>query len=31
MRAGAVDRFSCGQAMTSEALFVPKSADAAEG
>ena len=28
---GTVDRFSCGQAMTSEALFVPKSADSAEG
>ena len=28
---GAVDRFSCGQAMTSEALFVPKAADSAEG
>jgi carotenoid cleavage dioxygenase len=28
---GAVDRFSCGQAMTSEALFVPKSENSAEG
>jgi len=28
---GAVDRYSCGQAMTSEALFVPASDDAAEG
>ena len=28
---GAVDRYSCGQAMTSEALFVPASEDAAEG
>jgi carotenoid cleavage dioxygenase-like enzyme len=30
-KTGAVDRFSCGQAMTSEAIFVPKSATAAEG
>jgi len=30
-KTGAVDRFSCGQAMTSEAIFVPKSAKAAEG
>ena len=28
---GTVDRFSCGQAMVSEALFVPRSDDAAEG
>jgi len=28
---GTVDRYSCGQAMTSEALFVPKSDTAAEG
>ena len=28
---GAVDRYSCGQAMTSEALFVPKSENSAEG
>ena len=28
---GEVQRYSCGQAMTSEALFVPKSKDAAEG
>jgi carotenoid cleavage dioxygenase-like enzyme len=28
---GKEDRYSCGQAMVSEALFVPKSADAAEG
>ena len=28
---GAQDRFSCGRAMISEALFVPRSADAAEG
>jgi carotenoid cleavage dioxygenase len=28
---GAEDRFSCGQAMTSEAIFVPRSPDAAEG
>ena len=28
---GAVDRYSCGQAMTSEAIFVPASGDAAEG
>ena len=28
---GAVDRYSCGQAMTSEALFVPASENAAEG
>ncbi|MEP1593899.1 MAG: carotenoid oxygenase family protein, partial [Halieaceae bacterium] len=27
----AEDRYSCGQAMVSEALFVPKSDDAAEG
>lgn len=27
----AVDRYSCGQAMTSEALFVPKSGSATEG
>jgi carotenoid cleavage dioxygenase len=26
-----VDRYSCGQAMTSEPIFVPASADAAEG
>jgi len=28
---GAVDRYSFGQAMTSEAIFVPKSGTAAEG
>ncbi len=28
---GATDRYSCGQALVSEALFVPRSADAAEG
>ncbi len=28
---GAVDRYSCGQAMASEAIFVPASSDAAEG
>ena len=28
---GAADRFSCGQALISEAIFVPKSATAAEG
>jgi len=28
---GAVDRYSCGQAMTSEAIFVPASKKAAEG
>ena len=28
---GAVDRYSCGQAQTSEAIFVPASAGAAEG
>lgn len=28
---GQVDRYSCGQAMASEALFVPRSEDAAEG
>ncbi len=27
----AEDRYSCGQSLVSEALFVPKSADAAEG
>jgi carotenoid cleavage dioxygenase len=26
-----VDRYSCGQALTSEAIFVPASANAAEG
>ena len=30
-RPSAVDRYSCGQAMTSEALFVPASGEAAEG
>ena len=28
---GELDRYSCGQALISEALFVPKSEDAAEG
>ena len=28
---GAEDRYSCGRSLVSEALFVPKSADAAEG